>query len=86
MIIPIRCISCGRLIADKWDEYSTKVKNGKNAKDVLDDLGVEAYCCRSIFLTHVDLIEKIARYKNRTVAKKSAPKETSEEAPTPAEE
>lgn len=75
MIIPIRCISCGRLIADKWEQYQEQVKKGKNAKDVLDNLGVESYCCRSIFLTHVDLIEKIARYKNRTVPRKAENKE-----------
>ena len=79
MIIPIRCISCGRLIADKWDDYEKQVKAGKNAKDILDNLGVESYCCRSIFLTHIDLIGKISRYKNRTVPRTT--EHTEEDAP-----
>ena len=67
MLMPIRCISCGRLVADKWEEYDSRVKKGEKPKDVLDDLGVESYCCRSLFLTTVDLTDKIAIYKNRTV-------------------
>jgi DNA-directed RNA polymerase subunit N len=84
MIIPIRCFSCGRLIADKWEDYKSQVDAGKNAKEVLDDLGVESYCCRTIFLTHVDLIEKIARYKTRIVPKVHS--ETKEAAEEPQEE
>ena len=26
MIIPIRCMGCGKLIADKWRYYQTKLK------------------------------------------------------------
>jgi DNA-directed RNA polymerase subunit N (RpoN/RPB10) len=28
-------------------------------KKALDELGLDLYCCRTKFLTHVDLIEKI---------------------------
>ena len=30
MIIPIRCMSCGNLIADKWRFYQNKLKELKN--------------------------------------------------------
>ena len=43
--IPIRCFSCGGLIADKLEELETRMNKGENAKQVLDDLGVERYCC-----------------------------------------
>ena len=44
MIIPIRCFTCGEVIADKWIPYITEVQNRKNAvdkeldptKDILD--------------------------------------------------
>lgn len=26
MIIPIRCFTCGKVIADKWNAYTSKVK------------------------------------------------------------
>lgn len=63
MIIPVRCPSCGKVVGDEWEEYKERVEEGEDAKDVLDDLGIDRYCCRSLFLTHVDLLEEVARYK-----------------------
>ena len=63
MIIPIRCWSCGKPIAQLWDEYNDRSKKGDNKKDVLDELGVERYCCRSMFLGHVELVETVAQFK-----------------------
>lgn len=63
MIIPIRCFSCGKPIAHLWEEYKKRVAAGEDAKKVLDDLGVERYCCRSVFLGHVDLIETVSKFK-----------------------
>ncbi len=63
MIIPVRCFSCGRVIGDKWEEFDERTGNGEDAGEVLDDLGVEKYCCRSIFLTTEDQIETISQYK-----------------------
>ncbi|MCK4429480.1 MAG: DNA-directed RNA polymerase subunit N, partial [Candidatus Aenigmarchaeota archaeon] len=31
--------------------------------EVMDSLGIKRYCCRTIFLTHVDLIKEVARFK-----------------------
>ena len=63
MIFPIRCFSCGKPIGHLWEEYEKRVKNGENPGKVLDDLGVTRYCCRQVFLGHVQLIEKIAKFK-----------------------
>ena len=63
MIIPIRCWSCGKPIAQKWEEYDERVKKGESKKDALDDLGLERYCCRAMFLGHVDLIDTVAQFK-----------------------
>ncbi len=63
MIIPIRCFSCGKPVAHLWEKYCERVKNGEERKKVLDDLGVERYCCRSTLMGHVDLIDTIARFK-----------------------
>jgi DNA-directed RNA polymerase subunit N len=63
MIIPIRCFSCGRPVAQKWDEYKKRVEKGENKKKVLDDLGLDNYCCRALFLGHVDLIDTVANFK-----------------------
>ncbi|HJZ19250.1 MAG TPA: DNA-directed RNA polymerase subunit N [Candidatus Nanoarchaeia archaeon] len=63
MIIPIRCFSCGKPIAHLWEEYKSKIKEGENSKKALDDLGLERYCCRAMFLGHTDLVELVAKFK-----------------------
>ena len=63
MLIPIRCLSCGKPVAHLWESYLEKIKNGESKKKALDELGLERYCCRALFLGHVDLIDTIARFK-----------------------
>lgn len=63
MIIPIRCFSCGKPIAHLWQDYKERVAKGEDRKTVLDDLGLERYCCRAIFLGQVDLLKDVARFK-----------------------
>ena len=63
MIIPIRCKSCGKPIAHLWEEFKSRVDDGENMKKVLDDLGLERYCCRSAFMGHVDLIDDVMQIK-----------------------
>jgi DNA-directed RNA polymerase subunit N len=63
MIIPVRCFSCGKVVGHLWEEYKRRVNNGEEPKKVLDSLGLERYCCRTLFLTHVDLIKEIAKFR-----------------------
>ena len=63
MLIPIRCTSCGKPTAHLWETYLEKLKKGESRKKILDELGLERYCCRALFLTHIDLIDTIAKFK-----------------------
>jgi len=63
MIIPVRCFTCGKVIGHLWEEYKKRVETGEEPAKVLDDLGITRYCCRTIFLTHVDLIKEVAQFK-----------------------
>ena len=74
MIIPVRCFSCGKVIGDAYEEYKQRyieykktVDSGENPKEtpkkILDDLGVDRYCCRRMIITHVDLLEESAPYE-----------------------
>ncbi len=66
MMIPIRCFSCGQVIADKWEEYDARVnKNKEDAVKVLEDLGVRRYCCRRMLTSHIDLIDEIINYSRK---------------------
>jgi len=63
MIIPIRCWSCGKPIGHLWEEYKSRAEKGESRKEILDDLGLQRYCCRAMFLGHVDLIDTAAQFK-----------------------
>jgi len=62
MLIPVRCFTCGNLIADKYAEYSNRVKAGEEPAKVMDSLNVKRYCCRRMFISHVDIVQNVLRY------------------------
>ena len=59
MLVPVRCFTCGKLIADKYEDYQNKVKTGESPQKVLDELKIERYCCRRMLLTTVETIQQI---------------------------
>lgn len=74
MIIPVRCFTCGKVLADKWEFYKRKcgeIEKLENKQDekkyfsqtetkvVLDELGLDRYCCRRHMLGHVDIIDDL---------------------------
>lgn len=74
MLIPIRCFTCGKTLADKWDYYDREVKKlekeAKETKDlkyfdkvksgkILDELGLTRYCCRRHMIGQVDMMNVI---------------------------
>ena len=63
MIIPIRCFTCGKVVGHLWEEFKRKIEMGENPKKILDELGLKRYCCRQLFLGHVDLLDKIGKFK-----------------------
>ena len=74
MIIPVRCFTCGKVISDvyedyvkRYEEYKKAIKAGEKPKEtpkqILDNLGLDRYCCRRMVLTHVDLIGEAAPYE-----------------------
>jgi len=59
VLVPVRCFTCGKLIADKYSDYQTRIKTGEDPKKVLDDLGMERYCCRRMLLTTVETVQQV---------------------------
>ncbi|MEK6819404.1 MAG: DNA-directed RNA polymerase subunit N, partial [Nanoarchaeota archaeon] len=37
--------------------------SGEDAKKVLDELGLERYCCRATLLGHADMLPEITKFK-----------------------
>ena len=63
MIIPVRCFSCGKPVGHLWEEYKKRVSEGESPRAILDELGLERFCCRSVFLGQEDLIELVEKFK-----------------------
>ena len=59
VLIPVRCFTCGNLIADKFDDYQTKLKAGEDPEKVLNELQINRYCCRRMLLTTVETIQQV---------------------------
>ena len=70
MIIPIRCMSCSKVIGDLWETYKkeresikskteAKYFDDNSSKELLDKLGLKRYCCRRMMLGHVDVIDDL---------------------------
>jgi DNA-directed RNA polymerase subunit N len=71
MIIPVRCFTCGKLIADRWEEFARRVKTGELPKKVLDDMGMKRYCCRRMFISQVDVLDDLLRYAQVTAKRRA---------------
>jgi len=63
VIIPVRCFSCGKVVGHLYQEFKQKVDAGEDLKKALDEAGLKRYCCRQLFLSHVDLIKEISQFK-----------------------
>ena len=63
MIIPVRCFSCGKPVSQLWESYKERTDKGEDSKVVLDSLGVEKFCCRSVFVSNVDLIKEVGQFE-----------------------
>jgi len=62
MIVPVRCFTCGKVIGNVYENYKNRVDSGEDPEEVMDDLGIERYCCRRMLLSHKDLIEEVMQY------------------------
>ena len=56
-------MSCGKPIAHLWKTFREKTEKGEPAKKVLDELGLERYCCRAAFLGQTDTLQLVNKFK-----------------------
>lgn len=80
MIIPIRCFTCGKVVAHLYEDYRNILQDSLKNDDTLsistsdtayntkktlegkalDDLGLDKYCCRRMFLCQNDICKTIS--------------------------
>lgn len=70
MLVPVRCFTCGSLIADKYEEYKGMLKSEGDQDKALDSLGIDRYCCRRMFMTTVETIKQIIPFYEATQRRK----------------
>ena len=62
MLIPVRCWSCGKVVAHLYEQFKQRVAEGEGAGEVLNELGLEKYCCRRMYVGHIELIDEVAPF------------------------
>lgn len=62
MIVPVRCFSCGKVVGSLYEEFVKRVERKENPEKALTELGIDRYCCRRMLVSHVELIDDIAKY------------------------
>ncbi|MBN2151746.1 MAG: DNA-directed RNA polymerase subunit N [Candidatus Lokiarchaeota archaeon] len=65
MLIPIRCFTCGTLVADKWDEYLKLKEQDTPPEEIFKRLDLERFCCRRMLIAHVDLIDDVLKFSRQ---------------------
>ena len=66
MLFPIRCFTCGKVVSHLHKLYTNMVENeGISKHDALDKIGAKRYCCRRMFLTHVDTYQYISEFNKQ---------------------
>ncbi|MGK0208820.1 MAG: DNA-directed RNA polymerase subunit N [Patescibacteria group bacterium] len=63
MIIPVRCFSCGKPIAQLYAEYKALVEAGTSHGDAMNKVALDRYCCRAQFLGQTDTLELVNKFK-----------------------
>jgi DNA-directed RNA polymerase I, II, and III subunit RPABC5 len=65
MIIPVRCYSCNKIIANKWEDFKCKIQEGLTHEESFKLVGLKRYCCKRMFLGHIDLIDKLLFFSEK---------------------
>lgn len=61
-MFPVRCFTCGKVIGDLWISYKALLQDDVTDNDALNKLNITRYCCRRMFISHVDLTTKLLMY------------------------
>lgn len=61
-MMPIRCFSCGKLLAQFYEEIQRKAQKKENLEKAFTEMGIVRYCCRRTLFSHVDLTDEVTKF------------------------
>lgn len=53
-MLPVRCFTCGKVIANKEELFLKLKKEGKDPKEIFQILGFSRYCCKRMIMSSID--------------------------------
>lgn len=53
-MIPVRCFTCNKVIANMYCTYLEMQKEGISNEDIFKKINFTRYCCKRMFLGHIE--------------------------------
>jgi len=83
-MIPVRCFSCNKVLGNKGQTFKSLRDKGVDIMEIWNILGLSMTCCRTIMLSHIDIMDDLMKYCDYNPSKyieirKQPPKEEKEE-------
>ena len=50
------------MVGGTYEEFVERQESGEDPAKIMDDLGIKRYCCRKIYVSHLDLIDELLPY------------------------
>ena len=61
--MPVRCFTCNKVVCNKLSAYQTYCQT-ISTEEALNRIGMDRYCCRRMFITHIDTSQQQIDFKN----------------------
>lgn len=63
MIIPVRCMTCGKVLGNKWKRLEELRARQAKMIEIYKALGLERYCCKKTIMTFVETLDTLLKYE-----------------------
>lgn len=70
---PIRCVTCNKILADKWNKYNEMIENGYSIEHTLNHLGLTRPCCRLRLRNPFKYVERMELNEEDSLYKSESP-------------
>jgi len=63
MIIPVRCMTCGKVLGNKWKRLEELRARKAKMIEIYKVLGLDRYCCQKTIMTFVETLDTLLKYE-----------------------